>query len=244
MKKVISILTVAVLLVACMAVSTFAAGEPKITVDELTAAVGDTVEVKVSMSEATFASYGLKVVYGEGLELKEIKKGERSSAGMFVPNKESGKVALSNLENTTGEGVLFTLVFNVKAEGKHEVKVEVDSFNTADTAEVAVVVDNGFVEVAHVHNWELVEEVKADCLNGGYKVWKCACGETKKTDEVGALGHDLKFTELVEDGERWDCTRCDYYEIRKNDTGDVIGVVIALLAVSGLGITVLRKREN
>ena len=29
-----------------------------------------------------------------------------------------------------------------------------------------------------------------------------------------------------------------------DETGDMIGVVVALLAVSGLGITVLKKKEN
>ena len=147
MKKIVSILTVAVLLVACMSVSVFAANAPVVTAEEVNAEMGKTVEVKVSISEATFASYGLKLTYDtDALTLVEIKQGERSQ-GMFSAKAESGKVGLVNTADTTGAGVLFTAVFEAKAPGKHEVKVEVDSFAKADTSILEVEVDNGFVNV-------------------------------------------------------------------------------------------------
>lgn len=244
MKKIVSILTVVVLLVACLSVSVFAAGEPVLTVDEVKGEVGKNVTVNVSVSDITFASYALEVVYDhEGLELKEIKAGERSNGLSFVAKPETAKVLAFGVADTTGAGVLFSLTFEVKAEGTHEVKVVVDSFVKADQAVVDVVVEDGHVEVAHVHNWVKGEVVAPWCDTKGYTVYTCSCGETEKRDWVDALDHDWVFVELLENGELYRCSRCgeEYIEAV---TGDMIGVVVALLAVSGLGITVLKKKEN
>ena len=46
----------------------------------------------------------------------------------------------------------------------------------------------------------LTTEEKADCVNGGYKLYACShdgCSKTKKVDGV-ALGHDYKFSRTVE----------------------------------------------
>lgn len=44
------------------------------------------------------------------------------------------------------------------------------------------------------HDMQKVEEVEADCENGGYTVYECAngCGEKKKVDGDMALGHDCE----------------------------------------------------
>lgn len=244
MKKIVSILTVVVLLVACLSVSAFAAGEPALTVDEVKGEIGKTVTVEVSISEITFASYALEVVFDNAaLELKEITAGERSNGLSFVGNPETAKVLAFGVADTTGAGVLFSLTFEVKAEGTHEVKAVVDSFVKADQSVVDVVVDNGHVEVAHTHNWVKGEVVAPGCLTDGYTVYTCSCGESEKRDIVKALDHDWVFVELVENGELYRCSRCgeEYIEAV---TGDMIGVVVALLAVSGLGFTVLKKKEN
>ena len=241
MKKIVSILTVAVLLVACMSVSVFAANAPVVTAEEVNVEMGKTVEVKVSISEATFASYGLKLTYDtDALTLVEIKQGERSQ-GMFSAKAESGKVGLVNTADTTGAGVLFTAVFEAKAPGKHEVKVEVDSFAKADTSILEVEVDNGFVNVECAHNWEVTNRPAKE-EDGCWLEYKCSiCGETKRVDKEA---HTWELVELTEEGERQKCSFCGVERIYNPESGDMIGVVIALLAVSGLGITVLRKREN
>ena len=43
--------------------------------------------------------------------------------------------------------------------------------------------------LAHTHKFEAGKVVEATCTEKGYTEYKCACGETKKGDEVAALGH-------------------------------------------------------
>lgn len=62
---------------------------------------------------------------------------------------------------------------------------------------------------------------------------------------LGIQGHvfDWENPEVVEDGEWIHCTICGHKEFHPY-TGDMTGVVLALLVVSGLGIAVLKKKEN
>ena len=245
MKKIVSILTVAVLLVACLSIGAFAAEEAVVTVDEVTAKTGDTVTINVSISEATFRAYGVKLAYNaEALELTAIEAGELSKNGLFSAPITSGIVGFVGSAEQTAAGVLFTATFKViGGEGKHEVTVEVDGFTKSDNTNLAVTVDGGHVEVAHEHNWVAGEVVAPGCETEGYTVYTCSCGEVEHREKVSALGHDWVFVELLENGELYRCSRCDAERIEPV-TGDVIGVVVALLAVSGLGITVLKKKEN
>ena len=242
MKRIVSILTVAVLLVACMAVSAFAANEAVVTVENVSAKLGETVEVKVSISEATFASYGVKLSYdAEALTLVEIKQGERSQ-GMFSAKAESGKVGLVNTADTTGAGVLFTAVFEAKAPGKHEVKVEIDSFAKADTSIVTVASESGSITVDCAHKWEVTGRPESES-DACFLDSKCQiCGESKH-QEWGAHNWEL-VAQNADGSELQKCVNCGVQRTYNPTSGDMIGVVIALLAVSGLGITVLRKREN
>lgn len=244
MKKIVSILTVAVLLVACLSIGAFAADDAVVTVEEAVAEVGDTVTLKVSISEATFRAYGVKLVYdAAALELTAIEAGALSEKGMFSAPITSGIVGFVGNADQTAAGVLFTATFKVLAEGKHEVTVAVDGFTKSDNTNLAVTVDGGCIDVAHVHEWVKGETVEPWCTTKGYTVYNCACGESEKRDWVDALDHDWVFVELVENGELYECSRCHEQYIEAV-TGDVIGVVVALLAVSGLGITVLKKKEN
>lgn len=245
MKKIVSILTVAVLLVACLSIGAFAADDAVVTVEEAVAEVGDTVTLKVSISEATFRAYGVKLVYdAAALELTAIEAGALSEKGLFSAPITSGIVGFVGNAEQTAAGVLFTATFKVLAEGKHEVTVDVDGFTKSDNTNLAVTVDGGYIEVAHVHNWVAGEVVAPGCETDGYTVYTCSCGETKHDDEVKALGHKWAFVEVVENGDLYKCERCGETKIEQPETGDVIGVVVALLAVSGLGITVLKKKEN
>ncbi len=84
-----------------------------------------------------------------------------------------------------------------------------------------------YKSLGHVHSWEVLQVVAPTCKNGGYTVYKCKyddfCTETKRGDEVAALGHDLELTETVpatctENGyELYSCSRCDY-TTKKNST--------------------------
>ena len=84
-----------------------------------------------------------------------------------------------------------------------------------------------YKSLGHVHSWEVLQVVAPTCKTGGYTVYKCKyddfCSETKRDDEVAALGHDLELTESVpatctENGyDLYSCSRCDY-TTKKNAT--------------------------
>ena len=58
-------------------------------------------------------------------------------------------------------------------------------------------------ETVTVHNY-VTTVVAATCTEGGYTLHQCACGESYRTDETAALGHNY-----VESGlETYTCTRC------------------------------------
>ena len=243
MKRIVSVITVLVLLVGCMAVSAFAAENATVTVENATAKIGDSVTVKVSISEATFNAYGMKLVYNtEALELTKIEVGAASEKGFFDGNHATGVVAYANSVNVTTSGVLFTATFTVKAAGQHEVKVEIDSIVKEDGSKLNVAVENGLISVECAHKWEVTARPEGEndkCFLDS----KCQiCGESKHQEWEA---HNWELVAQNTDGsELQKCVNCGVQRTYNPTSGDMIGVVIALLAVSGLGITVLRKREN
>ena len=59
-------------------------------------------------------------------------------------------------------------------------------------------------EPAHQHLFdEFVEDSQPDCVNDGYTVYKCECGETKKEVYQTAYGHD--YNEMT-----WECRNCGH----------------------------------
>lgn len=202
MKRITSILIVAVMLMACMAPAVFAAG-PAVTTEAVTAHTGDTVDVAVSITGNTgFKAYGLQVEYDEAaLELTEVKAGEKSN-GFFDANLENGKVAFAAAESMTGDGVLFTLSFKVKAVEvkKYDVKVVWDA-QSSDLAVAPAMVDGAVSVVCANHVWNDGEvTAQPDCDTAGEKTFTCTvpgCGETK-TEPVAATGH--AYGDYVADG--------------------------------------------
>ena len=73
----------------------------------------------------------------------------------------------------------------------------------------------------HQHNYQK-EVISPTCLNEGYTIYKCECGDSYKDDVVKALGHDLEHFERLEPTcstsghEAYDkCKRCDYTTFTK-----------------------------
>ena len=69
------------------------------------------------------------------------------------------------------------------------------------------------------------------------------CGEHIDLGDLAALEHSYEFVGITDEGDLYRCVHCgdEYVEA---ETGDAIGIVLALLVVSGLGITVLKKKED
>jgi len=195
MKKIVSALIVAALLVCCMVPAVFAAGTATVSVNEKTAAAGEKVTLAVSISEATFATYGMAVTYDNTvLELVSID-GTGAGLGMFMPNPGNGSVAEMGFADKTFGGQLFTVTFNVKADakpGKYPVSVAVDNVTMADTSTLTVSVAGGAVIIPigeHDCDWVETARVDATCSEAGSVTYTCSiCGETK-TEAIAALGH-------------------------------------------------------
>ena len=180
MKKIISIFVVFALLLS-LSVSAFATDTvPTLTVSSAEAQVGDEVTLEVTISEATFAAFGLTVTYdSDALELTRIKKGgdlgdaldlveEDGGFASFVGSKDTGIVTVFGNANMDVEGELFTLKFTVLAAGEHTVGLEIDSFNLADQSEVEVAAVAGTISVEGEEEPELPE---GGLVVGANEIW-------------------------------------------------------------------------
>lgn len=149
MKKVLSFVLITVLALTCMVMPAFAA-EPTVSVATKNVEVGaETVTLDVTVSEATFATYEMKVEYdATALELTDIAQGAATN-GVFVANVNNGEVAAADANDSTVSGVLFTLTFKVLTDvkGNYPVTVAVDNVVTANDTAVEVATEAGAVVV-------------------------------------------------------------------------------------------------
>lgn len=77
-----------------------------------------------------------------------------------------------------------------------------------------------YTEAPTAHVYELIEEIPADCLYAGIKIYSCECGESY-TEEVPASGHSFgewqvstPSTCIKEGVEKRVCERCGEEEVR------------------------------
>ena len=206
MKKIISFLLVAVMLLA-LATSAFAAE-------------GETVEITVSAKgNPGFAAYQIKLGFdAAALELAAVTEGALSAGGMLDVNNAEGLVLfVKNGANIEGDGVLFNATFNVKGEGNYDVTAALlDAYNEALVGVDFELVVNVVKAPEHVHEWGEWVEIKApDCDEYGVDQRTCAtCGETETRQGAKPLGH--AFGDWVDIGNpnyhQRACVRCDAVE--------------------------------
>lgn len=172
MKKVISILIVAALLMSLM-VSAFATDSevPTLTVGSATAEVGDEVTLEVTIAETKYAAYGLQILYdAEALELVSVDPGDEAFDN-FLANIDTGKVTDFRARDKSVEGQLFTMTFKVLAAGEHTVELAIDSFNMADQTEVEINAVAGTISVAgglpEVENPIVIGDNEIELVRGG-----------------------------------------------------------------------------
>ena len=204
MKKTLTLLLAAMMVLSCMTGMVFAAE------------AGETVTVSFSVTgNPGFATFGAQINYNSDvLELTAISAGELCNSGMFIPNVNNGMVAYTGTTNVNGDGVLFTATFEVKegaAVGTYDVTATLDTTTTAnenyEPVEFAIV--GGAVEVTCAHEWGEWTETPATCTEAGSKTRTCAkCGSVE-TEEIPALGHDFGEWSF-DDANHWHvCSRCD-----------------------------------
>ena len=238
MKRRMSVLLVAVLAMACLSMTAFAAGTG-VSVSSTIVNPDDTVTVDVSITGNTgFETFLMAFNYDETkLELVEIKAGELLGNSMFTYSAETGKVSAINTQMIEGDGVLFTATFKVITDELGETAVGVDITNIGYQGE-----DNKPVEIetepvedgtVTIHECAPVEvkEVAASCEAEGVKAhYKCEeCGKlyadaegteevTAESLKIPATGHSAEKVEAkdataTEDGniEYWYCAACGKY---------------------------------
>ena len=205
MKKIISFLLVAVMLLA-LATSAFAAE-------------GETVEITVSAKgNPGFAAYQIKLGFdAAALELAAVTEGALSAGGMVDVNTAEGLILfVKNGANIEGDGVLFNATFNVKGEGNYDVTAALlDAYNEALVGVDFELVVNVVKAPEHVHAWgEWVEIQAPTCTEYGVEERTCACGETETRQGAKPLGH--AFGDWIDIGNpnyhQRACVRCDAVE--------------------------------
>lgn len=217
MKKIICSLLIVALMSVMLAPAVFAAGT-SVTVSDITAKPGDEVTVDVTVSGNTgFGAATFDIVYdADVLTLTEISVDNTLfGKGTGVQNVAKNRVNCASATAITGDGVLFTLTFEVKAaaaDGKYEVSVEAKNFADTKGADIAVTVEAGEVSVAtpHVCSGTLVKAKDATCTEAGnIAYYVCECGKLYSDEEctkeitladtvVKALGHDWEAATCTE----------------------------------------------
>lgn len=164
MKRLISLLLTAVMLIGMIPLSTlsiFAADGAVISIQNVTATAGSTVDVTVSITgNPGIATMGMTVTFDEALTLIGAKNGEAfSDLTLTVPAqlKNGGAVTDSCIfawfgtDNVTDNGVILTLTFRVSADAAanrdHAISVNCDDANNDQKQRVSVSAVDGAVKV-------------------------------------------------------------------------------------------------
>ena len=174
MKKFISILLVAILIVTSVATVAMAAGTATVAGSTKTAKAGDEVTLSFNVS-GEFANYQLVLSTSSPLEIVKI-----SGATANVSN---GKVAWASDENVTSHSFNVTVKVSEDAvPGTYPVSVTVDKIRDRDGNLVEASASAGYVVIekpACEHNWELIDSKASTCIEAGFETYKCSkCGET------------------------------------------------------------------
>ena len=115
-------------------------------------------------------------------------------------------------------------IFSMEAVSEKPASVVIDRLSASGDSEVCAI-DGGSVVIkeggkVHVHNYKLVDDVPANCLNAGYKAYKCEdCGDDYvefKEGEIGkCIAEELIHHAAVEPTdstsgnlEYWECPDC------------------------------------
>ena len=211
MKKFLALVVALILVVSCM-VPAFAADDITVSVETKTVEPGATVQLVVSVSEASFATYSMKLTYDTSvLTLVSVEKNSANNPGMFFANVNAsssklGTVSMADAVDTTASGTLFTATFKVAdsaADGTYSVALADVSFTSftsdAQYVELNVSTVNGGITV-HTHNYT---------TQYGYKgadghADTCSCGA--KTTVVAHTPDIPAATETQEQK----CSACGY----------------------------------
>ena len=224
-KRVLSVLlALAVVFTMCItaavAVDTGSGSAAKVTVDTVKKAVkvGDTVTLNVSIAgNPGFVAYDFTVKYDAGkLELTKTEKGIFSGE-LYGGDKKTNQVNFTGPldKECTGDGVLFTLTFNVKADCTDgaQVTLNTTTFKNAQNVKLSPTIVAGGINVTTGGSTTGGSTTGGGTTGGGttgggstvvYKIIEGANGSwTQNSDgtlTVRANGEFSKFTGVKVDG--------------------------------------------
>lgn len=187
MKRFLSLLLVAMLIVSSFATVGFAAGSGSMSANDKTAHRGDTVEVKVTVkSEAGFANFEMFVKVNSPLTITDIY------GDGVVANLNTGKVAWANAKNVTSKSFTVAIKVGEGAEIGKSYSVKLENLFVSDEKleDLSISVDNGSITIECKHDWnEWKETSGATCGKDGKKERSCKiCGE-KDYGTIPATGN-------------------------------------------------------
>jgi len=199
MKRFISTLLVAVLVLTSLATVVYAAGTATVSVSSTTTEAGKRVNITYTVkdpayvydeetftSQGGFANFELYVTYDKSvLTLVNVSD---------ICNLETGKVAWASAENVGSHS--FTATFQVAegAEaGKYTVGANVDFVSDRSLVNLSVSTSGGIVTIEEPeceHEWDKgTVKTPATCGEDGEMLYTCSkCGETK-TEVISATGN-------------------------------------------------------
>lgn len=190
MKRFLSTLLVAMLLVTCLATAAFAAGNATVTASNVTAKPGDTVTVTYTVA-GEFANYELYVKADSALTLTAING--------VIHNLNTGKVAFADVSGENISSHSFTATFKLDENAKcgtYKVYADVIFVSDRDLVDQNVTVTAGKVTVNHAWDDGKVT-TEPTCTEKGVKTYTCSiCGETK-TESIDPHGHKENTTGIV-----------------------------------------------
>lgn len=204
MKRFISALLVALLLVSSFATVAFAANGVTISADDVTAEGGDTIKIPFIISGVDFAGYEMNITADEGITVEGVAF--NLIADSFF-NEKTLFVNGTKATNIAAEGTLITVTVKVAddiAAGTYNVGLDVGMIWNADREILDVTVDPCVITIEaeeteapteeptdppHVHAFGEWVTVKAPtCIEKGLAERTCECGE-KETKELDYAPH-------------------------------------------------------
>lgn len=202
MKKSISLLLVAILIVTSIATVAFAAdpvvNSTKLTIESKNAEPGETVTLDVTAEGDDIGGFGF-FIQAEGLTLGEIS----SDLPGFVYHGST--VGFATMTAIDGNSTLFTMTITVPEDiqpGKYPVSMIVDYVGDGDAIDMEYELVEGYITIDCVHAWgEWVVTTPATCEAEGVETATCSiCGATK-TQAIAALGHKEGEYKLTHEAE-------------------------------------------
>ena len=200
MKKLISTLLIAVMIVCCFANVAFASaeGDAAISGNYVTSDAGEQVTVSFTASNLEYISYWFELNYDSALEIVSISSGG-ATVGSFQANAGTGRIAAANSENVTANGILFTVVFEVTdtaAVGdEYSVGLNVLEIRKQGGESVSPAVSSATVAIVCDHNYIGTITTPATCDKVGVKTYTCEhCGDSY-TEDIAKSEH--KYTAAV-----------------------------------------------